>query len=74
VACRDNDPGQFTIPQQPIDLRDYFAGQALVALVINQDRLGVTCKHFDVTPFEAAARLAYMHADAMLKARPVAEK
>lgn len=46
-------------------LRDYFAGQALIALILNEST------HPSMTEFftENVAKRAYEYADAMLKAR-----
>lgn len=52
-----------------MSLRDWFAGQALPAIMADHETLMVVCKSIECSSEDAAAHMAYMHADAMLKAR-----
>lgn len=58
-------------PARVASLRDYFAGQALAGLAtgLNIDAIKALAHERAVTPTEAAARIAYDFADAMLKVR-----
>ena len=55
------DPSNVPMQAQGMSLRDWFAGQALPALISYDDYLD----------YSAAAVHAYKHADAMLEARKV---
>jgi len=67
-----NKDGLFVGGQQGMDLRDYFAGQIAPALIINPT---INQSIFDVAEFNkepneaALSRMAYVIADAMMKAR-----
>ena len=66
MSAKDNGGPAFPNPINPEDLgrgmtlRDYFAANALAALIVSSD---------DLEDREAAAGKAYFYADAMLKAR-----
>ena len=49
-----------------VDLRDWFAGQALVGLMQQEDKITELWN-----PFKVAAEQAYQYADAMMAAREV---
>ena len=50
----------------PVDLRDWFAGRAMVALL---ERDLADAAHAEVAGADNIARIAYLAADAMLEAR-----
>ena len=60
TSSRDSSSGA----RPPIDLRDQFAGQVLVALIVAPKQPGVTRLEM-----EDMAKMSYLYADAMLKAR-----
>ena len=63
MQCRDEDGRWSPARVDGLSMRDWFAGQALVGLLLDSERLkGVT----DEIEF---ARSAYQQADAMLEAR-----
>jgi len=51
-------------PQHSIELRDLFAGQVLAAMLVAPKQPGVTRLEMD-----DMAKMSYLYADAMLKAR-----
>lgn len=53
--------GEYSLAQEGMSLRDYFAGQALVGIIASEVE--------NRTPSEIVAKRAYELADAMLKAR-----
>jgi hypothetical protein len=58
--------------QDGMDLRDYFAAQAMPALVINREvhkSIFEVASHENKTPEECLATMSYAIADAMMKAR-----
>ena len=62
----------FYVSQDGMDLRDYFAGQVMPALVINQEVYKVIysiASQENETPEHCLAVMAYHMADAMMKAR-----
>lgn len=54
-----------------INLRDYFAGQALQSIIVNNDlyRQTVCDEYIAKSPKDRVAKAAYAYADAMMKAR-----
>jgi hypothetical protein len=66
IVCGDNALGS-----KGMSLRDWFAGQALVALVSGQDRvlIGNYCSESGKEIATVCADWSYAQADAMLKAR-----
>ena len=59
---------------QDLNLRDWFAGQALIGMLAGRDpndagAADIAATTRGLTPEEALAEQAYAHADAMLKVR-----